>query len=153
MAIARAQCHPAHTIYKDGINKPKSRGKVNVSAGRWPDSLEALAQLLLAEARPKIRHPRNALCKKKSELQCGGGGGRLSCLSREVRAVEPTKPLLLAGHSFGATVCLEMARQAEAWCVTPQTSTSSTSISKLQASKPLNSFFRATNVEESSNIK
>ena len=28
--------------------------------------------------------------------------------------VGASEPLLLAGHSFGATVCLEMARQAEA---------------------------------------
>lgn len=48
---------------------------------RWPDSLEALAELLLAEVRA---------------------------------VVGASEPLLLAGHSFGATVCLEMARQAEA---------------------------------------
>lgn len=48
---------------------------------RWPSSLEALAELLLAEVRA---------------------------------VVDVSEPLLLAGHSFGATVCVEMARQAEA---------------------------------------
>ena len=122
---------------------------------RWPSSLEALAELLLAEARSgsssessplliyyiilifyysliTVTHTYTdiyihthtyisiylcmAMCTFLAHclIALFGSCSAAHC-SWEVRAVvDVSEPLLLAGHSFGATVCVEMARQAEA---------------------------------------
>ena len=129
---------------------------------RWPESLEALAELLLAEAWATQYHYYHSMCTMIVAIAtlvivsimitfisivnslalvlpppCNSWiicilcpyydplyrllQGGLLCLICQIRAVSPSGPLFLAGHSFGATVCLEMARQAQAgrFCLVP----------------------------------
>eukprot|EP00931_Biecheleriopsis_adriatica_P048348 TRINITY_DN27935_c0_g1_i1.p1 TRINITY_DN27935_c0_g1~~TRINITY_DN27935_c0_g1_i1.p1 ORF type:complete len:5156 (-),score=1260.04 TRINITY_DN27935_c0_g1_i1:82-15549(-) len=79
-------------------------------AGLQAGGFQALAELLPVPAYgiswPKESLPRERWPSSLSDLA--------SLLLQEVQAVQPSGPYFFAGHSFGASVCLEMARQAEA---------------------------------------
>lgn len=79
-------------------------------AGMQTAGLRALASMLPMPVHgacwPKDHMPRDQWPTSLSDLA--------ALLLEAVRAARPSGPYLLAGHSFGATICVEMARQLEA---------------------------------------
>ncbi|CAK0801080.1 unnamed protein product, partial [Prorocentrum cordatum] len=78
-------------------------------AGMQAESLRPLAQCLPLPAYG-VSWPRGALPRERWPATLEELAG---LILRELLALELPGPLLLAGHSFGASVCLEVARQAE----------------------------------------
>jgi len=79
-------------------------------AGMQAGSFRALATMMPIPVYG-ISWPKGFLPREKWPARLGD---LAEMLLQEVRKVRPSGPYLFAGHSFGATVCIEMARQAEA---------------------------------------
>jgi len=79
-------------------------------AGLQADGFRLLASMMpvpvYGTSWPKDYKPREQWPKKLGELA--------AVLLKDLRQVQPRGPYFLAGHSFGATLCIELARQLEA---------------------------------------